>query len=90
MDFNKLTHKSQEAFTEAQNKAVSYGHVEVDGEHLLWALLDQPDGLDSTPGPSGRPLAHGARCKRLEMTVPRPLGVGPGLLEMSLDCAEVP
>jgi ATP-dependent Clp protease ATP-binding subunit ClpB len=45
MDFNKLTQKSQEAFTEAQNKAVSYGHVEVDGEHLLWALLDQPDGL---------------------------------------------
>ena len=45
MDFNKLTQKSQEAFTEAQNKAVSFGHVEVDGEHLLWALLDQPDGL---------------------------------------------
>jgi ATP-dependent Clp protease ATP-binding subunit ClpB len=47
MDFNKLTQKSQEAFTEAQNKAVSFGHVEVDGEHLLWALLDQPDGLVS-------------------------------------------
>lgn len=45
MDFNRLTQKSQEAFTEAQNKAVSYGHVEVDGEHLLWALLDQVDGL---------------------------------------------
>jgi ATP-dependent Clp protease ATP-binding subunit ClpB len=45
MDFNKLTQKSQEAFTEAQNKAVSFGHIEVDGEHLLWALLDQPDGL---------------------------------------------
>src|SRR6266568_4569186 len=45
MDFNKLTHKSQEAFTEAQNKAVSYGHVEVDGENICWALLDQPDGL---------------------------------------------
>jgi len=45
MDFNRLTQKSQEAFTEAQNKAVAYGHVEVDGEHLLWALLDQPDGL---------------------------------------------
>ena len=45
MDFNKLTQKSQEAFTEAQNKAVSFGHVEVDGEHLLWALLEQPDGL---------------------------------------------
>ncbi len=47
MDFNKLTQKSQEAFTEAQNKAVSFGHVEVDCEHLLWALLDQPDGLVS-------------------------------------------
>jgi ATP-dependent Clp protease ATP-binding subunit ClpB len=45
MDFNRLTQKSQEAFTEAQNKAVTYGHVEVDGEHLLWALLDQPEGL---------------------------------------------
>jgi ATP-dependent Clp protease ATP-binding subunit ClpB len=45
MDFNKLTQKSQEAFTEAQNKAISFGHVEVDGEHLLWALLDQHDGL---------------------------------------------
>ena len=45
MDFNKLTQKSQEAFTEAQNKAVTQGHVEVDGEHLLWALLDQAEGL---------------------------------------------
>jgi len=45
MDFNRLTQKSQEAFAEAQNKAVTHGHVEVDGEHLLWALLMQQDGL---------------------------------------------
>ncbi|HEY3307368.1 MAG TPA: ATP-dependent chaperone ClpB [Desulfuromonadaceae bacterium] len=45
MDINRLTQKSQEAFAEAQNKAVTYGHVEVDGEHLLWALLNQADGL---------------------------------------------
>ncbi|MBT1071603.1 ATP-dependent chaperone ClpB [Pelotalea chapellei] len=45
MDFNKLTQKSQEALAEAQNKAVTHGHIEVDGEHLLWALLDQTDGL---------------------------------------------
>ena len=45
MDFNKLTLKSQEALAEAQNKAVTHGHIEVDGEHLLWALLDQADGL---------------------------------------------
>ncbi|WP_408967453.1 ATP-dependent chaperone ClpB [Oryzomonas sp.] len=45
MDFNRLTQKSQEAVAEAQNKAVTSGHVEVDGEHLLWALLEQQDGL---------------------------------------------
>lgn len=45
MDFNRLTQKSQEAFAEAQNKAVIHGHVEVDGEHLLWALLNQSEGL---------------------------------------------
>ncbi len=45
MDLNRLTQKSQEALAEAQSKAVTYGHVEVDGEHLLWALLNQEDGL---------------------------------------------
>lgn len=45
MDLNRLTQKSQEALAEAQNKAVTYGHVDVDGEHLLGALLDQSDGL---------------------------------------------
>ncbi len=45
MDLNKLTVKSQEAFAEAQKKAVEYGHLEVDGEHLLLALLEQEEGL---------------------------------------------
>ncbi|PNU20267.1 ATP-dependent chaperone ClpB [Geothermobacter hydrogeniphilus] len=45
MDFNKLTQKSQEAVQAAQNLAQRFGHVEVDGEHLLAALLDQEDGL---------------------------------------------
>ncbi|MEU4592983.1 ATP-dependent chaperone ClpB [Micromonospora aurantiaca (nom. illeg.)] len=45
MDPNRLTQKSQEALHDAQTKALRYGHVEVDGEHLLLALLDQPDGL---------------------------------------------
>src|SRR5918997_1959320 len=45
VDMNRLTHKSQEALHEAQAKALRFGHVEVDGEHLLLALLDQPDGL---------------------------------------------
>jgi ATP-dependent Clp protease ATP-binding subunit ClpB len=45
MDMNRLTEKSQEALGLAQNKAVRYGHTEVDGEHLLAALLEQPEGL---------------------------------------------
>ena len=45
MDFNRLTQKSQEALATAQSRAVALGHVEVDGEHLLWALLEQPEGL---------------------------------------------
>jgi len=45
MDLNRLTQKSQEAISEAQNKAVTCGHMEVDGEHLLWALLTQEAGL---------------------------------------------
>jgi ATP-dependent Clp protease ATP-binding subunit ClpB len=45
VDLNRLTQKSQEAFHEAQALAVRYGHVEVDAEHLLSALLAQPEGL---------------------------------------------
>jgi ATP-dependent Clp protease ATP-binding subunit ClpB len=45
VDLNRLTQKSQEALHDAQTKALRFGHTEVDGEHLLLALLDQPDGL---------------------------------------------
>jgi ATP-dependent Clp protease ATP-binding subunit ClpB len=45
VDINRLTQKSQDALQDAQTKALRFGHVEVDGEHLLLALLDQPDGL---------------------------------------------
>ncbi len=45
MDTGKLTQKSQEAMQDAQTKAVRYGHVEIDGEHLLLTLLEQPEGL---------------------------------------------
>ncbi|MGW6646285.1 ATP-dependent chaperone ClpB [Streptomyces iakyrus] len=45
MDMNRLTQKSQEALQEAQTAAVRMGQTEVDGEHLLLALLDQEDGL---------------------------------------------
>ena len=45
MDPNKLTQKTQEAIQAAQNMALRLGHIEVDGEHLLAALLEQEGGL---------------------------------------------
>jgi ATP-dependent Clp protease ATP-binding subunit ClpB len=45
MDLNKMTQKTQEALQAAQDIALKRGHVEVDGEHLLAALLEQEGGL---------------------------------------------
>jgi ATP-dependent Clp protease ATP-binding subunit ClpB len=45
VDLNRLTQKSQEALHDAQTKALRHSHTEVDGEHLLLALLDQSEGL---------------------------------------------
>ena len=45
MDMNRLTQKSQEALHDAQTAAIRFGHSDVDGEHLLLALLRQEDGL---------------------------------------------
>ena len=45
MDLNKLTQKSQEALSDAQNTAITYGHQQVDVEHLTLALLAQKEGL---------------------------------------------
>jgi len=45
MRLDKLTVKAQEAIQEAQSLADTYQHPQVDVEHLLLALLDQPDGV---------------------------------------------
>ncbi|MEN6442076.1 MAG: ATP-dependent chaperone ClpB [Syntrophobacter sp.] len=47
MDINRLTLKSQEAVQAAETKAMRFGHIEADGEHLLLAMLEQADGLAS-------------------------------------------
>src|SRR2546426_7337459 len=43
--FDKLTVKAQEALQSAQEVAQKLNHQEVDCEHLLTALIQQPDGL---------------------------------------------
>jgi ATP-dependent Clp protease ATP-binding subunit ClpB len=45
VDAERLTQKSQQALHDAQTKALRFGHTEVDGEHLLLALLEDPEGL---------------------------------------------
>jgi len=45
MDMSRLTQRSQEALSDAQNEAIRRGHQEVDNEHLLFALLNQENGL---------------------------------------------
>jgi ATP-dependent Clp protease ATP-binding subunit ClpB len=45
MDPNRLTVKTQEALHDAQTRALRYGHTELDTDHLLLALLEQPEGL---------------------------------------------
>jgi ATP-dependent Clp protease ATP-binding subunit ClpB len=44
MDAEKLTTRSQEAFSTAVRRAATAGHSQVEPVHLLLALLAQPDG----------------------------------------------
>jgi ATP-dependent Clp protease ATP-binding subunit ClpB len=45
MNPSKWTQKTQEALQEAQTEALRRGNTEVEVEHLLAALLKQPEGL---------------------------------------------
>ena len=45
MQLDKFTVKSQEAIQEAHNTAQQFGNQEMQPEHLLKAILEQPDGV---------------------------------------------
>ena len=45
MDINRFTEKLQQAIRAAESAATRYGHQQIDVEHLLAALLEQPGGL---------------------------------------------
>ena len=45
MNINKLTEKAQEAIQAAQKLAEDRNHSQFEPEHLLYALLDQPEGV---------------------------------------------
>jgi ATP-dependent Clp protease ATP-binding subunit ClpB len=45
MNWEKLTIKAQEVVSEAQKKAESLGHQQIENEHLLYALVTQKEGI---------------------------------------------
>ncbi|HTJ39428.1 MAG TPA: ATP-dependent chaperone ClpB [Dactylosporangium sp.] len=78
MDLNRLTEKSQQALLEAQRLATRSGQPEVDGEHLLLALVDQPDGV-ATRLLSGCGVEIGVLRAELQADLNRrPSVTGPG------------
>ena len=76
MQLDRFTIKSQEALQEAQRIAREHSHQEVDGEHLLLAMIGQaesliPDLLEKIGVAAGQAQARaGAR------TGPPPQGPG--------------
>ncbi|MBM3458388.1 MAG: ATP-dependent chaperone ClpB, partial [Armatimonadetes bacterium] len=47
MRMDRLTVKAQEALQQAQSVAAGLGHQEIQSEHVLLALLEQPEGIVS-------------------------------------------
>ncbi len=45
VDLNKMTEKAQAALIEAQSLAQDHHNTQIEPEHLLWALLQQEDGV---------------------------------------------
>jgi ATP-dependent Clp protease ATP-binding subunit ClpB len=45
LDLNRFTEKLQEAIRSSQAVALRNGHQQVDAEHVLLALIDQPQGI---------------------------------------------
>ncbi len=84
MDPDRLTLKTQQALHDAQTKALRYGHTELDTDHLLLALLEQPDGL--VPRLLTRAdLDTGSLRSELERALEsRPRVSGPGAAEGSV------
>lgn len=47
MNMNQFTQKTVEALQRAQSLAIEYQHMQVEQEHLMAALLEDPNGLIS-------------------------------------------
>ena len=66
MNLNKFTEKAQEAVLASPQLASELNHAQVEPEHLLVTLLEQPDGVVPTvlQKLNADPAATGARASR--------------------------
>ncbi len=81
MDLNRLTQKAQEAVLSSQRLAAEMSHSQIEPEHLLLALLRQPDGVvsEAVEKIGARPSALSAQLEgtlasrpRLQTPAPQP------------------
>ncbi len=79
MRLDRFTQRSQEALEEAAQLATSYQYPEIDPEHLLLALLQQPDGtvapllqqLEAEPAQMRGRLVSDLKCRPRQRGRPR-------------------
>ncbi len=84
MNPNKMTAKLQEAFQEAQNKAIINNHQEVDNIHLLSALIEQKDTkIFQVLKKSGLSDTNGLQSKTKEAINEYPSVATPGNISIS-------
>ena len=96
MDFNKLTQANQQALQAAQSNAIERGHQGVDTEHVLFAMLQQGDGLVPRLFEKlGRPAdviateVNRALQKRPSVTGPGAPSVQPNSVQLTHNLAQV-
>src|SRR6266542_3122062 len=71
MDVNAFTHKAQEALAGAQRLALANDHQRVEPEHVLAALLSDPEGIVFPLERFGRDLTELARAGGLDPVIGR-------------------
>ena len=85
MKFENLTIKTQEALTEANQLALEYNHQQIEPEHILRALLSDPDGVvTATVKRFGIPTAQLiGKIEDYLKTLPKVYGGGKGQVYLS-------
>jgi ATP-dependent Clp protease ATP-binding subunit ClpB len=85
MRFDKLTLKAQEALQEAQRIASRFQHQAVDVEHLLLALLGQPEGIATSilKKLGADPAIIRVDLEKILARLPKVTGAGTGKVYMS-------